>query len=268
MPGPAGRAGLLLLLACALLAGPARADVVRARFPEGGTHAFLTLSAAAEGGTLADGEIVAVPRGDRVQSRLVWRFRDGSFQDEATVFEVRPLLRLISFKQVQRGPSFPADVEVSFSRQPGEYRIVRRERDKKEPEESKGTLELPADAYNGMMGTVLRNLPRGATGTGTMVVFTPRPRMVKMTMRPESEDAFMGGGLRRTATRFLIDLEVGGIAGIFATIAGKEPPDLRYWLTASDVPTFVKFEGPFFLNGPVWRIEIASPRWPRRGAAG
>ncbi len=262
MRAPAGRAGLLLVLACALLAGPARAEVVRPRFPEGGTHAFLVLSAAADGRPLADGEIVTVPRGDRVQSRLVWRFRDQSFQDETAVFEVRPVLKLISFKQVQRGPSFPADVEVAFSRKPGEYRTVRRERDKKEPEESKGALELPDDVYNGMLGTVLRNLPRGATGTGTMVAFTPKPRMVKMTMKPEGEAPFVGGNQRRMATRFLIDLEVGGIAGIFATIAGKEPPDLRYWLTASEVPTFVKFEGPFFVNGPVWRIETTSPRWP------
>lgn len=96
-----------------------------------------------------------------------------------------------------------------------------------------------------------------------MVAFTPKPRMVKMTMRPEGEDPMLVGEQRRTATRHLIDLEIGGIAGIFATVIGKEPPDLRYWLTTGEVPTFVKFEGPFFLNGPVWRIEISAPRWPR-----
>jgi hypothetical protein len=260
---PAGRAGALGLLAGAFLAAQALAAPVTPRFPEGGTHAFLVLRAAADGRALAHGEVVAVPRGNRVHSRLVWRFRDGSFQDESTVFELRPALRLWSFKQVQRGPAFPADVEVAFAREPGQYRIVRRERDKKEPEEDTGRLELPADAYNGMMGTVLRNLPPGATGTGHMVVFTPKPRMVKMTMRPVGEDAFFAGTLRRVATRYLIDLEIGGIAGIFASIAGKEPPDLRYWLVKGDVPTFVKFEGPFFLDGPVWRIEIASPRWTK-----
>jgi hypothetical protein len=25
----------------------------------------------------------------------------------------------------------------------------------------------------------------------------------------------------------------------------------------------VKFEGPFFIDGPVWRIELSSPRWPK-----
>jgi hypothetical protein len=36
---------------------------------------------------------------------------------------------------------------------------------------------------------------------------------------------------------------------------GKQPPDLRYWLVAGDVPAFVRFEGPLFLQGPVWRLE-------------
>jgi len=25
----------------------------------------------------------------------------------------------------------------------------------------------------------------------------------------------------------------------------------------------VKFEGPFFVDGPVWRVELSSPRWPK-----
>ena len=28
-------------------------------------------------------------------------------------------------------------------------------------------------------------------------------------------------------------------------------------------PAFVKFEGPMFLNGPPWRIELTGPRWER-----
>ena len=71
------------------------------------------------------------------------------------------------------------------------------------------------------------------------------------------------GETRRSATRYLVDLEVGGIAGVFAAVAGKEPPDLSYWLSGGDVPAFVKFEGSLFLNGPVWRIELAAPTWPK-----
>jgi hypothetical protein len=117
--------------------------------------------------------------------------------------------------------------------------------------------------HNGMVLTVLRNLPRGATATGHMLAFTPKPRLVKMSIRPVGEDPIILGDSRRAATRYLVDLEVGGIAGIFATVAGKEPPDLKYWLVGGAVPAFVKFEGAFFLNGPVWRVELAVPTWPK-----
>jgi hypothetical protein len=124
-------------------------------------------------------------------------------------------------------------------------------------------MELPDDVYNGMALTVVKNLPRGASGTGHMLAFTPKPRLVKMTMRPEGEDAIIVGESRRMATRYLIDLDVGGIAGIFASVAGKKPPDFRYWILHDDVPAFVKFQGPFFVNGGMWRIELTAPRWPK-----
>jgi len=111
--------------------------------------------------------------------------------------------------------------------------------------------------------TVLRNLPKGATGTGQMLAFTPKPRFVKMVLHPVGDDPVIIGESRRVATRYLVDLEVGGIAGIFAAVAGKEPPDLRYWMVGGDVPAFVKFEGALFLNGPVWRIELTAPSWPK-----
>jgi hypothetical protein len=84
-----------------------------------------------------------------------------------------------------------------------------------------------------------------------------------MSIRPTGEDPMIVGETRRSATRYLVDLEVGGIAGIFAAVAGKEPPDLRYWIIGGEFPAFLKFEGSLFLNGPVWRIELAVPTWPK-----
>ena len=235
---------------------------VTARFPEGATYGILKLLDG-DGHVIAHGELQSVPRGDRVESRLVWRFKDGSVQDETTVYAQRPVLKLLSYKQIQRGLSFPADVEVSFARQPGRYDVRRRDRGKKDVETLSGAIELPPDVYNGMTLTVLQSLPAGATGTGQMLAFTPKPRFVKMTMRPIGNDQVLVGDTRRSATRYLIDLEIGGIAGIFATIAGKQPPAIHYWLLAGTVPTFLKFEGPFFQDGPVWHIEPSSARWPK-----
>ena len=38
--------------------------------------------------------------------------------------------------------------------------------------------------------------------------------------------------------------------------------DLLAWIVTGDVPAFVGFEGPLYPTGPVWRIELTSPRWP------
>jgi len=40
------------------------------------------------------------------------------------------------------------------------------------------------------------------------------------------------------------------------------PPDYRAWIITDEVPAFARFEGPLYTTGPVWRIELASPRWP------
>ena len=48
---------------------------------------------------------------------------------------------------------------------------------------------------------------------------------------------------------------------VVAAVLGKSPPDLRYWISTGPAPGFLKFEGAMFLNGPIWRIELATPRW-------
>jgi len=42
------------------------------------------------------------------------------------------------------------------------------------------------------------------------------------------------------------------------------PPDNHVWIVTADVPAFVKFEGPLYMSGPAWRIELTSPLWPDR----
>ena len=257
LPRCTAAVALLMLIAVA-----ADGDPVTVRFPEGITHGFLILRSL-QGQTLAHGELTALPKGDRMESRLTWRFRDGSLQDELVTYLQKPALKLLSYKQIQRGPSFPADIEVAFTREPSRYEVKQREKGKTETEELSGTIELPDDVYNGMTPTVLNNLAKGEVATGHMLAFTPKPHLVKTTMRAVGEDPVIIGDARRTATRYLVDLEVGGIAGVFAKVAGKEPPDLTFWVLGGSVPAFVKFEGPFFFEGPVWQIELSSPRWPK-----
>jgi len=71
------------------------------------------------------------------------------------------------------------------------------------------------------------------------------------------------GGRAMKTMRSLVKLNIGGLTGVIASLVGKSPPELRYWLVTGDVPAFVRFEGAMFLNGPVWRLESTTVEWPK-----
>src|SRR5258708_38243573 len=149
------RAAFLLAVLAVLCAGgallrPARlwAEPVPVRFAEGVTHGYLTLRTL-DGRRLADGELTQAARGDRVTSRLVFRFKDGSLQDETIVFSQRRSFRLLSDHLVQRGPTFPLPMEVSIDARRGTV-TVRYTEDGKEKLASE-RLDLPPDLANGLI---------------------------------------------------------------------------------------------------------------------
>ena len=84
-----------------------------------------------------------------------------------------------------------------------------------------------------------------------------------MALHPEGEEKVLVGKSAKPVTRYPVKLELSGLTGIIASVLGKDPPDLRYWLVAGYVPAFVRFEGAMFLNGPIWRLELATVEWPK-----
>ena len=46
---------------------------------------------------------------------------------------------------------------------------------------------------------------------------------------------------------------------MMAPLLGKQPPDTHVWVLTGNAPAFVKFEGPIYDGGPIWRIELATP---------
>jgi hypothetical protein len=246
----------VLLWASTLHAAP-----VKVRLREGTLRGFLVLRSP-RGEPIAHGELRQKPSGAAIESRLFLDFKDGSISDETATFTQEQVFRLERYRLVQRGPSFPR-VEISFERGTGRYRASTQERKEDEVKSASGALDMPGDLYNGMALVLLRNLPRGVGATVQMAVFMPKPRLIKMELRPEGEDRVLVGGVAKTTTRYLAKLEIGGIAGVIASLVGKEPPDLRYWLVPGEIPAFAGFEGAMYLNGPVWRIELASIEWPR-----
>ena len=55
----------------------------------------------------------------------------------------------------------------------------------------------------------------------------------------------------------------GGLAGLLAPLVGKQPKDASVWIIGGEAPGFVRSESQFYQGGPLWRIELASPDYPR-----
>jgi hypothetical protein len=126
-------------------------------------------------------------------------------------------------------------------------------------------MKLPTDLANGMVPTLLGDIdPKAAKTTVSMLVSTPKPRIVKLEISPAGEDSFSVAGIGAKALRYTVKIEIGGIGGVIAPIIGKQPPDTHIWMIGGKAPGFLRSEGPMFEGGPVWTIELASPVWPKR----
>ncbi len=242
--------------------GALRAEPVAVRHAEGLVRGFLVLRSL-DGAFLASGDLIQTSSGDRVTSRLVFHFRDGSIQDETAVFTQNGRFRLLTDHMIQRGPAFPRPMDVSIDAVGRRVTVRYREDDGKE-KTIEERMSLAADLSNGIVLTLLKNIaPDAASTEVSMVVATPKPRLVKLLITPAGEDSFSAGGSAHKAVRFNVKVELGGLAGLIAPILGKQPHDTSVWILGGEAPGFVKSEGPMYQGGPLWRIELASPLWPR-----
>jgi hypothetical protein len=193
---------------------------------------------------------------------MVFRFKDGSVFDETVVFTQQRVFTMQSYRLVQRGPAFTEDTEISLERASGKYRVKTKARKDGREQVLDGTLDLPPDVYNGMVLLVAKNLPKGASETVHIVAFTPKPRLIQLELAPAGEHKVLVGELTKTAIHYVFKPQLGSWVKLFATLLGRVPPDYHAWVVTDEVPAFVRFEGPLYTMGPVWRIELTSPRWP------
>jgi hypothetical protein len=252
---------IVTLLVLATAFGTAAAAEVPVRFAEGVLHGFLVLRSA-DGTQVAQGDLLQVARDGSVTGRTVFRFGDGSLFEETVVFTQQRVFLMQSYRLITRGPAFPKDTEISLDRATGTYRV--KTKDHKDGKETvlDGKLDLPTDVYNGMVFAITKNLPSGAAETVHYVAFTPEPRIIGLEIAPANKQKVLVGKLEKTAVHYVLKPQLGIWLTLFATLLGRVPPDEHAWVLADDVPAFVRFEGPLFIGGPVWTLELTSPRWP------
>jgi hypothetical protein len=251
----------LVLLLIWALQPKAQAEPVPARAVAGTIHGFLELRSE-DGQVVASGDSVQVVRGNRVTSRTVFRFKDGSIDDETTVSSQRRTIQLISDHHIQKGPSFPHPMDVLIDMQTGQVTVHSTGKDGKE-EVKTDHLDLPPDLANGLVPVVLQNLPPNSpVTTVSMVVATPKPRLVKLVISNVGDDKCIVAGSSRKAIHYDIKIDLGGVAGVVAPIIGKAPPNIEVWTIGGEATTFARERGPLYAEGPMMTIQLASPTWP------
>jgi hypothetical protein len=239
-----------------------RPEPVPVHHSEGIVHGFLALSTL-DGKRIADGDLLQTASGGRVTARLVFRFHDGSLHDETAVFAEQHQFRLLTDHLLQKGPTFPQPLDMTIDAEHGSV-TVRYQDDRRQQKTQSEQLTLPADTANGMLFTLLKNVRSDAPPKSlAFVAATPKPRLVKLAISVAGRDSFSTGATTRTATHYVLKVDIGGLAGLLAPLVGKQPPDSHVWVLEGDAPAFVKSEQPLYLGGPLWRIELESPVWPK-----
>lgn len=239
----------------------ATSEPVHVRHREGTLHGFLSLTTD-EGKVIASGDLIEIVRGDRVTSRLTFHFKGGSLDDETTVFTQRGVFRLLSDHHIQRGPYFPTQLDMSIDVPKGTVVTRWKNKDDKE-QESTEHVKLPQDLYNGLVTPIVKNLSSDTPETKvSMIVSTPKPRVVTLVMRPMGTTPFSLAGFERKGLQYEIKIELGGIVGLIAPVVGKAPPNIYMWVEGGEVPIFLRETGPLFEGGAILSINLIGPSWP------
>jgi len=257
---------ILLISTCILPGIAASASPVAVRYRQGLIHGFLMLSTL-DGVAIAAGDLTQVARGDQVTIQLSFRFKDGSRQEETTVFSQHGNFRLISYHLVQKGPSFKNASDLSVTCATGQVTVRYTDLDGKEKVANEH-LALPPDLGNGLIPTLLMNIPEGTRQIEVpMVVAAPKPRLVKILVNAQGTEPFSLAGFSREAMHYVAKVDLGGVVGVVAPMVGKQPPDSQIWVLGGEAPVVLKSETQSYMGGPMWRVELASLVWPQASGA-
>jgi hypothetical protein len=236
-----------------------RSGVASVRYSEGTAHGFLELRSNNDS-LIAFGDLLQVPGDSGIESRMVFRFADGSTFEETTEFTQHQAFRMTSYHLVQHGPAFDADLDASLSAG-GHYVVKSTSHKDKKAETFEGRLDLPEDTYNGLPVILAKNLRSGDTARVHLVAFTPKPQLIGLQISFVGTDSATLGSRTLATAHYVLKPQLGPLKAFFAKLLGKLPPDSHIWIITEDVPAFLRFEGPMYM-GPVWRLSQTMPRPP------
>ncbi len=210
------------------------------------------MAARSESGmTIAGVDFSQMVQGDEVTMRLTYRFADGSVDDEMTTYRQQGTFRLVRDHHVQKGPFFAKPIDFAIEAADGVATSRTTDKNGATHVECKH-LELPDDLANGIVGTLLVNVPRN-TAPFRVGILTPLGggRLIQVRISHDGEQPFQMAGQNLKATVFRIHPELGGIVGLIAMLIGVQPKDVMVWVTEGEKPAVVKIVGQLGGYGPV-----------------
>jgi hypothetical protein len=244
------------------------ADEVAVRYPEGTAHGLLVVKSL-NGKQIGKGDLTETVEGKRVTSQLTLNFKNGSSYEETAQFTQDGSFHLLDYHLIQAGPSFDKALDLRLDVARGVITVRcshAQSGDCKRRRTWTKRMDVPPDIANGIIPFLVRNIPPGADKvTVPMIVATPKPRLVHLTISPTALQSFPFEGSRIQATRYAITVDLGGVTGPIAKLTGREPPPSFVWMLHSKVPSFLMSQEAFE-GGPVCRIELASPTLPAHDA--
>jgi hypothetical protein len=248
-----------ILFALLLAGGILLAEPIPVRHQEGTLHGFLAIRTL-EGKMIATGDLIQVPDDDRITARLVFRFKDGSIEDETTVFSQNKIFHLISDHLVEKGPSFPDPIDMSLETASGNVTVHRTDGAGKDRGDTYHFDFLP-DLANGLVLILLKNISWDSPEIKVSYLAPgSKPVLLKLAISPGDQEKFPIQGSPEKVNRFVIRPEIQGIPGLLATLFGRQPPDTYVWVLDGEAPTFLKVQTPAYEGGPIWIFELASPQ--------
>lgn len=218
-----------------------------------------------QGDIIATGDSTQTVHSNHLTAKLAFAFKDGSAYEETAVYTQRHIFRLLHYHLVTKGPSFPHPLEMDLDAIHRNCSVHYTEDGK--PQDKTERLKPQPNLANGFIPTLLDNIsPQTADTKLSMAVATPKPRLVTLAVSSAGDDDFAVAGRKVKATHFVLKVDIGGVAGAVAPLIGKQPPDIHVWIAHAEVPTFLRWQGPFFADGPIWIIDLATPELPKSSA--
>jgi hypothetical protein len=104
------------------------------------------------------------------------------------------------------------------------------------------SIRYPCGVPGGESARVLF-VVRGPWYLSSVLVVTPKPRLVKLVISPHGDDPFSVAGASNRGAHFEIKIDFGGVASVVAPMVRKQPLGIQLWIIGGDAPTFIREQG-------------------------